>query len=225
MKLSPVRTQSLSDEVLHRLTTAIEGGHFKLGEFLPAERELAVKLGVSRVVVREVAKCLEQRGLVRIQQGIGVEVVNNPTLPVQHTLRHLMPKDRERLCQCAQARLLLEPEIAATAALRSTPSEVRRLKMIHQSMLSDREINASVDRDVEFHETIADLAGNKVLSLMLKSLAELGRLSRQVTIKRAGIEKAREHHAKILAAIEAHDAGKARRAMKKHLQATLEDLI
>ncbi len=60
---------------------------------------------------------------------------------------------------------------------------------------------------------------------MLKSIAELGRLSRQVTIKRFGVQKAREHHAKILAAIEAHDAGKARHTMRSHIEATLEDLL
>jgi DNA-binding FadR family transcriptional regulator len=225
MKLVPIRNLPLSEEVLQRLTTAIEEGHFKTGKFLPAERELAIKLGVSRVVVREAAKCLEQRGLVRIQQGIGVEVVNNPTLPVQHTLRHLMPKDKERLYQCAQARLLIEPELAAVAALNSIPSAVKRLKKIHYFLLEEQKINAAVDRDIEFHEAIADLAGNKVLSLMLKSISELGRLSREVTMKSVGVQKAREHHGKILAAIEAQDAARARNAMKSHLQASLEDLF
>ncbi len=224
MKLSPIHNVPLSEEVLRRLTAAIHKGHFKSGEFLPAERELAIKLGVSRVVVREASKCLEQQGLVRIQQGIGVEVINNPTLPVQHTLKHLMPNDKERLRQCAQARLLIEPELAAAAALKSTPSAVRRLKIIQQALIEEGEMNAAVNRDLEFHEVIVDLAGNKVLSLMLKSIAELGRLSRQVTMKRAGVRKAGEHHAKILAAIETHDAGKARLTMKNHIAATLEDL-
>jgi GntR family transcriptional repressor for pyruvate dehydrogenase complex len=152
-------------------------------------------------------------------------VINNPTLPVQHILMHLMPKDKERLRQCAQARLLIEPELAAGATLNSTPGALLRLRKIHQLLIEEQEIDKAVERDIEFHEAIADVAGNKVISVMLKSITELGRLSRQVTIKRDGVRMAREHHAQILSAIAARDAGKARNAMKKHLQATFEELF
>jgi DNA-binding transcriptional regulator YhcF (GntR family) len=123
----PVRS-SPADDALRKLIALIEDGALAIGTFLPAERQLAERWSLSRVVVREAARKLEQRGLVSIRHGIGVEVTNNPALPVQHTLERLLPSDKERLRQCAQARLLIEPELAATAAVRATPKGLRALK-------------------------------------------------------------------------------------------------
>jgi GntR family transcriptional repressor for pyruvate dehydrogenase complex len=223
MKLLPIRNLPLFEEVLQQLTLAIEEGELRLGEFLPPERELAAKLGVSRAVIREAAKCLEQRGLVRIRQGVGVEVVNNPSLPVQNSLLQLKLADRERIYQCAQARLLIEPEIAAAAALNSTPGAIERLNANMKSVVEENDLDVAVNLDIEFHQIIADLAGNQVLSLILKSMAELGRLSRKMSFMPLTAERATAHHLAIIAAIESSDADAARRAMKEHMLSMLEE--
>jgi GntR family transcriptional repressor for pyruvate dehydrogenase complex len=175
-------------------------------------------------VVREAARKLEQRGLVSIRHGIGVEVTNNPALPVQHTLERLLPSDKERLRQCAQARLLIEPELAATAAVRATPKGLRALKANCVALASETDLACSAALDIAFHDAIADLAGNKVLAVMLRSVAQLGRLSREVTLKRFGVARAHGYHVRILAALTAADPAAARKAMKLHLEAALGDL-
>jgi GntR family transcriptional repressor for pyruvate dehydrogenase complex len=223
MKLLPIRNLPLFEEVLQQLTLGIEEGDLRPGEFLPPERELAAKLGVSRAVIREAAKCLEQRGRVRIRQGVGVEVVNNPSLPVQNSLLQLKLEERERLYQCAQARLLIEPELAAAAALNSTPATVEQLKKAFHTALEETNLDAAVNLDIEFHQIIADLAGNQVLSLILKSMAQLGRLSRKMSFMPLAAERATAHHLAIIAAIESSDADEARRAMKEHMLAVLEE--
>jgi DNA-binding FadR family transcriptional regulator len=68
------------------------------------------------------------------------------------------------------------------------------------------------------------MAGNKVLALMLTSVAELGRLSREHTLREFGVRRAYDFHEKILAAITAGDSAAARHAMKTHLVAALGDL-
>ncbi len=224
MQIEHLGRISPADEVLRQLTLLIENASLATGSLLPPERELAIKLGVSRVVVREAAKKLEQRGLVSIRHGIGVVVTNNPALPVQHTLERLLPSDKERLRQCAQARLLIEPELAATAATRATPSGVKKLKAACVAMAANADLTRAAELDIIFHDTIADLAGNKVLAVMLKSVAELGRLSREVTLKRFGVERANGYHARIVAAVTAGDPAAARKAMKTHLEAALGDL-
>ena len=224
MQIEPLGRISPADEVLRQLTLLIESAQLEAGSLLPPERMLATQLGVSRVVVREAAKKLEQRGLVSIRHGIGVVVTNNPALPVQHTLERLLPGDKERLRQCAQARLLIEPELAATAATRATPSGVKKLKAACEAMAANADLTRAAELDIVFHDMIAELAGNKVLGVMLKSVAELGRLSREVTLKRFGVERANGYHARILAAIVAGDPAAARKAMKAHLEAALGDL-
>lgn len=224
MALESLNRIPAAEEVLRRLTVLIEDGRMALGSLLPPERVLAAQLGVSRVVVREAAKKLEQRGLVAIRHGVGVMVTNNPALPVQRTLERLLPLDKERLRQCAQARLLIEPELAATAAVRATPAGIRKLRANCEAMAAEADPAKAASLDIVFHDTIADLAGNKVLAVMLKSVAQLGRLSREVTLKRFGIARATGHHERILAAITSADPAAARKAMKLHLEAALGDL-
>lgn len=224
MPTQPLNRVSPADEVLRQLTSLIEQERLATGSLLPPERLLAAQLGVSRVVVREAARKLEQRGLVSIRHGVGVLVTNNPALPVQHTLERLLPTDKERLRQCAQARLLIEPELAAAAASRATTAGLRKLKANCAAMTAETDATEAAALDIVFHDTIADLAGNKVLAVMLKSVAQLGRLSREVTLRRYGVERANGYHARILAAIAAADPAAARKAMKLHLEAALGDL-
>lgn len=213
-----------SREVLETLRERIVSGRFPEGACLPSERSLAEEFRVSRVVVREAARKLEQLGLVRIQHGVGVRVTNDVTAPVRSLLTSLIPKEKERLRQGAQARLVVEPELAALAAQKATPAKAERLRKVWALMSGHRSLTEAVDADIAFHQAIAELAGNRALALMLDSVVELGRTSRQVTLAQVGVPKAVEQHAAILKAIEKGDAAAARRAMKRHLQAALEDL-
>ena len=215
---------SPAEQVLGQLTTLIESGRLAVGSLLPPERQLALEMGVSRVVIREAAKKLEQRGLVNIKHGVGIEVVNDPSIPLQQTLSRMLPRDKQRLRQCAEARLLIEPELAALAASRTTPAALRRLEATHEALGQARNISDACALDIKFHDRIAELAGNKVMGLMLQSVAELGRLSRRVTMERVGPEKAYGHHKEIFAAIASGNSSDARKAMKRHMEAALKDL-
>lgn len=217
-------SDSLAVQVLQHLTSRIESGDFARGSFLPAERALATQLGVSRVVVREAAKRLEEQGLVRIRQGRGVLVLNDPALPMQQLIARHVPLSKDQLYQGAQARLLVEPELAALAAQNATPSQVEALYSMPNLLMPGSNLEQAVKRDIDFHNAIADLSGNRVLGLMLHSIAEIGRESRQITLKNVGVRKAHEQHVVILDAIASGSPAEARNAMKKHLQAAIEDL-
>jgi GntR family transcriptional repressor for pyruvate dehydrogenase complex len=217
--------RSTADEVLHALTGSIEKGDYGVGTLLPAERQLATQFGVSRVVVREVAKKLEQRGLISIRQGVGVRVINNRSRPIQDSFYASLPEEKMRLRQCAQARVLIEPELAALAAENARRAEfLPRLRALQDKLRDETDIPQAALLDIAFHEAVAEMAGNKVLSLMLASVAELGRLSREHTLQEYGVKRAYDFHQTILAAIEVGDANAARHAMKSHLTAALGDL-
>lgn len=217
--------RSTSDEVLHALTESIEKGEYAVGTLLPAERQLATKFGVSRVVVREAAKKLEQRGLISIRQGIGVRVINNRAQPIADSFYATVPEEKARLRQCAQARVLIEPELAALAAQNPRRSEfIPALRAAQDKLRNETDVSAAALHDIAFHEAVADLAGNKVLALMLRSVAELGRISRELTLREYGVQRAYDFHETILNAIEAGDAAGARHAMLVHLTAALGDV-
>jgi GntR family transcriptional repressor for pyruvate dehydrogenase complex len=192
--------------------------------WLPTERELSAQLGVSRNVVREATKRLETQGLVEIQHGIGIKAVDRLHRPLNDSLSLLIPDLADRLRSLTEARLAIEPEAAALAAERATKKQLHHLKQIHARLEDAADNEEAVERDCAFHHAVADASGNLIFRLTLDSLAELGRSSRLRSMNRVGKQRAVEHHAAILKAIEDRNSDKARKLMKSHLLAAVEDL-
>jgi GntR family transcriptional repressor for pyruvate dehydrogenase complex len=225
MTLSPLKsTPSLVDQVCSRLARQlrdeIESGDGKL----PPERLMAESLGVSRTVLREATKRLELQGLLEIRHGSGIRAVNRLHKPLSGSLSLLLPELPERLRQLNEARAAIEPEIARQAALKAKTADLKQLRAIHDRLVAAETHDEAVEADIDFHRTLARVAGNEILKLMLESLADLGRESRRVTIGNVGQQRAIDHHNAILAAVAAHDAAAAAKAMKHHMDEAARDL-
>ena len=82
-----------------------------------------------------------------------------------------------------------------------------------------------MEADVAFHHELARISGNHLFSLMLDSVADLGRESRRATMSRAGVDVAIEHHEAILNAVLAGEAEAAEASMKHHLTVAGKDLL
>lgn len=189
-------------------------------EWLPAERTLSVSLGVSRAALREAIQRLEIQGLLEVRHGIGVRVVNNPQAPVRATLLRTLPDFQERLRQFSEVRVLLEPEIARRAAERITKPEGVALLEVHARLqAAGDDVEAAVKADLEFHRHLAEIAGNKVLALMLVSIADLEEEARRVTLVRVGLPQAFSQHQAIVEAVVAGKADVAQAAMAAHVLA------
>jgi len=82
--LAPIRKTRLNEEVVARIKRLIYSKELKVGEKLPSERDLAARLKVSRVIVREALRSLEQSGLIEIRPGLtgGAFVVYNLQKPL-----------------------------------------------------------------------------------------------------------------------------------------------
>jgi GntR family transcriptional repressor for pyruvate dehydrogenase complex len=213
-----------TQEAFADLLKLLKAGDFKVGDLLPPERVLAERFNVSRMSIREATKKLEQRGMLSVRQGIGVRVIDQPSLPLQEAFSSYLGNEHERLVQSVETRLLIEPELAARAAKDPRSDDLRRLKEIHESIRLAPDIRSAVEIDIRFHEQIADMAHNQLLALILASLAELGRASRERTITNVGIDRAHQGHGEIFAAIKARNPAMARRKMHGHLEGILEDL-
>jgi DNA-binding FadR family transcriptional regulator len=192
--------------------------------WLPGERSLAERLGVSRSVVREAIQRLVQQGLLEIQHGNGVKMVQHLHRPLCESLARLLPEERERLRQLNELRLSLEPDAAALAAERRSAADLKNLQAIHARLLAATEAEAAIHLDLAFHQAIAAASGNRIFQLVLDSLAELGLRSRLRSMSRVGTLPAVRQHAAILRAIESADAAAARRAMRAHVLAAVKDL-
>jgi GntR family transcriptional repressor for pyruvate dehydrogenase complex len=192
--------------------------------WLPSERHLAEHLEVSRTVVREATKRLELQGVLEVQHGVGIRFVDRLHEPFNTAIELSLPNQTERLRQLAETRVILEPSVARLAAERAKREHLRALRITQQRLSKAIETTQAIENDLEFHRILAQAAGNRILELILESLGELGRASRQATLTTTGVARAVEHHALILAAIVKRDGQAAFDAMSMHVQGSARDL-
>lgn len=191
--------------------------------WLPPERSLARELEVSRPLLREAIKRLQMQGYLEPQHGIGVKVIHQPTAPIKALFESQVPVAKDRQRQFAELRQLVEPQMAAWAARNasSNPSGLEKLHLIHDRMQGATQYETQVQDDIAFHRTIAELAQNQVLTLMLSAVADLEVENRSITLAAVGVNRSIEQHGAILQAIAASDPKAAHAAMTTHIEAAL----
>ena len=216
MPLQAVEPRRLYRQIAEQIAQLIASGEFLPGSRLPAERELAASLGVSRASVREAIISLEIGGLVEVRVGTGIFVTR--IAGPRQTAGDEGPGPFELL----DARKLIEGEIAALAAAHSQPSDIDALRHSVRDMeaaIGDFAQREAIDR--EFHLRVAKATGNGSLELVVGGLwdqrAELwGRMQHHFHTAELA-QKTIEDHDAIVGAIAAHDADAARAAMHRHL--------
>lgn len=218
------RPASLVERVCQQLAELIRGESPEEERWLPGERSLAEKLGVSRTVVREATKRLEQQGMLEIQHGTGIKIVDRLHRPLNDSLTLLIPDMADRLQQLNDARLSIEPDAAAYAAQRATKEQIKTMRRIQKQLENAPDNPTAIEADIAMHHAIADASGNLIYRLILDSLAELGVSSRLRTIGRIGKAPAAAHHEAILVAIENRDPEAAREAMRSHILSAGADM-
>ena len=224
MNFVAIKPQSLAEQVSDQLVNLIRNQSSDSETLMPPERRLAEQLGVSRQVVREAIKRLELLGLLEVRQGSGIRIIDKLHRPLNTSLSLLIPNVGNRLRQLQETRGAIEPIAAQLAALRATSEQIACLWAIQARLEKAGDDAEAIEIDLEFHHTLAEASGNLMFRLILDSLGEISQESRQLTIKRVGIESAIEHHRSIVAAIESHDPPAAEEAMRHHLREAHKDL-
>lgn len=162
---APVVSRHVADDVVDRLVTAVALGVYVPGQQLPTERELAAMLGVSRTSVREALKKLTDSGYVEVRRGRngGYFVLANwGPASADHVNRHLIP-NWEKFEHLFDARTLVEPLIARTAAERCTESDREAITNALEAYRAAPDHNASRSADSSLHYAIAQATQNPLL--------------------------------------------------------------
>ncbi|MCE4557817.1 FadR/GntR family transcriptional regulator [Pelomonas cellulosilytica] len=210
--------------VADRICALIEQEKIGVGARLPAERELALQLGVSRPSLREALIALEIDGRVEIRGGSGVYVCARQGGSQGAATSSLGDSPAELM----QARVALEGAVITLAAARVTKAGLQR---VEEAMLAMREEHngggGPVDADRRFHLSIAEMAGNAVLTDLVGKLFDgrhspiAARMSGQVESSHTWHAALDEHEA-IYRALESRNPQGAAAAMCTHLLASLE---
>lgn len=209
----------VSEEVAGQLKESILTGHFKAGDRLPSERDLAEAFQVSRVAIREALRSLENSGFIVTRQGAtgGAFVTDLTFNNLSKAFVDLFLSEKISIPEFYKMRLFIEPEVARLAARHITPEYAQLLK---EALEAEEKPIKSLDEDVErkqaFHFLLAEMCGNRFFEALIRSIMELTRRVIQVGdpdfhfIHPAGM------HRPIAEAILAGNATKAAAAMKKH---------
>jgi GntR family transcriptional repressor for pyruvate dehydrogenase complex len=221
-----VRTSRLYEQIVQQIEESVVKGTLKPGDQLPAERELAQQLGVSRTAVREAVKTLREKGLVEAYSGRGTFITDGTTQAARQSF-DLMVKlgQPEGSPYLAELRLILEPGIAAMAALRASAEDIARMRKAVEAMeRTQRNPDAYIEADLDFHLAVAEAAGNPLILSLIDSIVGLLRGQRiKIFNLEGGAQRGQVHHKRILKAVESRDAEMANTAMRSHLEQMRED--
>lgn len=221
-----IKTSRLYEQIVQQIEESILNGTLKPGDQLPPERELAEQFGVSRTAVREAMKTLREKGLIEAYSGRGTFITDGTSQAIRQSL-DLMIKigQGESLQHLAELRAILEPEIAALAAVRTEEQLLVTMREAVATMeRSLRDPDAYIEADLDFHLALAEAAANPLILSLIDSIVGLLREQRlRIFNVEGGPERGQYHHKRILAAVEAGDADKARSAMRAHLEQIRSD--
>jgi GntR family transcriptional repressor for pyruvate dehydrogenase complex len=210
----------LSRQLTEQIIRLIASHELKPGDRLPTMRELAHTFSVATPTMREALRRLQATGVIDIRHGSGIYVKRiNQTLMI--TNPHRAALDTAAVLNLLDARLVIEPELAARTAARVTPETITRLESIladAEQLLSghDQELGP---RNMDFHGEIAHASGNPILSQILDSLIDVYAHEQQVILALfdARDEDHREH-VTIFEAIRDRNPERASTLMRTHLQ-------
>lgn len=203
--------------VADRIQQMIREERIAPGERLPSERDLAIKLSVSRASLREALLALELGGVVEVRGGSGVYV--SETSAADTSLAEAGPGPFEVL----SARRLIEAEVAAIAARMATDGAVDAILRAVEEMErqhSDKSSNEQADRN--FHLAIARATGNSALVGVMGYLWDQRghlwhKLKEHFQTEELRLETLADHR-RIVEAIAARNPAEAKRAMRAHLE-------
>jgi DNA-binding FadR family transcriptional regulator len=219
----PVRSGNAYEETVGRLLQAIRLGVVPPGERLPAGRELAARLGVSRVTLREALGTLQSTGYLEVRLGrYGGTFVRDP-LPTSRTApaRRADQRVRAELDDVLLLRQVLEAGAAESAAERSLTRAEREHLTGRLAACSAVELCDYRRLDSRLHLAVAELAGSPSLTATLTDVrTRLNELLESMPLMPPNLEHSNRQHAAVVSAILAGDPAGARRAMTEHLAGT-----
>jgi GntR family transcriptional regulator, transcriptional repressor for pyruvate dehydrogenase complex len=224
--MAQASSQQVYGTVVEEIRQRIADGRWLPGQRLPSIAQLAQELGVSTGPVREAARVLASRGVLRIEHGRGMFVTAAPEISLD-LYDYFQRVGTGSLLELFEARRLLEPELAALAAERGTDDEVRHIHDLAVAM--EQRARAGEDflePDLQFHEAIAAAAHNTVLGGMMAGLHDLILEGRRATVNLPGMTpRAVRYHMLVAEAVLERNPLQARLLMLAHMNDAIDALL
>lgn len=214
--LAPVSRPRLYEQVAEQIMAWVQESGLRPGDRLPAERELAARLGVSRATIAQALVAMEVVGAVTVRHGDGAILQDRTGASA---LAQAVRRHAESLPDIIEAREALECALAELAAQRRTDADLAAIDAALATMAADIASGGrGVEGDEQFHAAVTRAGHSSILARMMGELATLIRESRIQSLSQPGRPRmSLEGHHAVADAIRDRDAARARRAMGEHV--------
>lgn len=219
--LGKVARPRLYEQLMEQILGYVEAEQLTAGDRLPAERDLAEQLGVSRATLAQALVALEVLGVIDVQHGTGAVLVYRPSMA---TLVRKLREHQNRLPDIVEARSTLEVKLAALAAERRTEEDLAAIDAALAEMAAEVEAgDRGVHGDELFHQAITAAAHSAVLAQMMGFISEMVVETRIESLGQPGRpEVSLAAHRRIVEAIRAGEPEAAAEAMERHIAVVSE---
>lgn len=215
------KRKTLADQLYGQILEQIVSGSLQQGEKLPSENQICQAFEVSRPVVREALRKLQEDGLVEARRGVGSFVRKRPP---QGLIEYATADSVSGLMRAMEARMAVEGQAARLAAQRAGPRDLARIEAALTTLegaMQRREV--ARDADFDFHLAVAEASGNEVFVTLLNAIRD--QVERAITVAQsitrggtqARVDRVALEHRQIYDAIVARDVEAAGLSMSYHL--------
>lgn len=218
---------SLIDSIVKDIKDKIISGELKDGDMIGSQDDLAKTMGVSRASLREALNRLNMMGLIEIRQGSGTFVRAVKPVDFMKSLSSLLIMDQASAGELLDARLHIEPGVAALAADNSTEEDIKKIKLVLDGLENDfrnGDLDSYITRDVQYHIIIAESSKNRVLAKVVEIIRDILRqfIHKFFLSMPSTVSISIEYHKKIYEAINQHDPTAARKHMEEHIKSLIK---
>jgi GntR family transcriptional regulator, transcriptional repressor for pyruvate dehydrogenase complex len=209
---------AISDELIVRFKDLISRGVFRAGDKLPAERELAEALAVSRPTVRQALRALQIMGVVRSRQGSGSYLASSATDILRVPVEFALAMKSTGTADLFETRKTIEVKLAELAASRRNEGDLDLMRTALARMRASMGIpDEWCIHEIRFHHCIVVAAKNGVMTSIMDMLSRMLIESRKQTIRiLENYPESYRSHENVFLAIEKSDPVAASEAMIEH---------
>ena len=225
LKSNKAKKKRVYHNIFEELQQRIRNGDWLPGERIPSITQLAEEFRVGAGSIREALRSLQSIGLVKIEHGSGVYVLG--TRPSTELSSHFLNVGDGLILSLAEARRIMEPELAWLAAERATDEELIEIEnIVHQMEQNSQHGRDFADLDVLFHRLIAQAARNQILYQTMEGVSDLFLESRRaILLDPDALLRALRYHVLIAEALKLRNPPQARLLMQGHMNSMFDEVL